>query len=205
MTPTKIDLLLNCKWIIPIIPENQTLTDCAIAIDNGKIIGLLPQAEAARRFSAGKVQDLDHHIVMPGLVNSHGHAAMSLLRGYADDLPLRSWLENHIWPAEAKFLSEEFVRDGTRLSIAEMIRSGTTCFADMYFFDEAIATEVRNSGVRSQISFTVLDFSTPYGKNADDYIHKGLALRDNCKDQPLIKIACAPHAPYSVSDRALGI
>ena len=205
MTPTKIDLLLNCKWIIPIVPENQTLTDCAIAIDNGKIIGLLPQAEAARRFSAGKVQDLDHHIVMPGLVNSHGHAAMSLLRGYADDLPLRSWLENHIWPAEAKFLSEEFVRDGTRLSIAEMIRSGTTCFADMYFFDEAIATEVRNSGVRSQISFTVLDFPTPYGKNADDYIHKGLALRDNCKDQPLIKIACAPHAPYSVSDRALGI
>ncbi|MBT4213685.1 MAG: TRZ/ATZ family hydrolase [Porticoccaceae bacterium] len=205
MTPTKIDLLLNCKWIIPIVPENQTLTDCAIAIDNGKIIGLLPQAEAARRFSAGKVQDLDHHIVMPGLVNSHGHAAMSLLRGYADDLPLRSWLENHIWPAEAKFLSEEFVRDGTRLSIAEMIRSGTTCFADMYFFDEAIATEVRNSGVRSQISFTVLDFPTPYGKNADDYIHRGLALRDNCKDQPLIKIACAPHAPYSVSDRALGI
>ena len=205
MTPTKIDLLLNCKWIIPIVPENQTLTDCAIAIDNGKIIGLLPQAEAARRFSAGKVQDLDHHIVMPGLVNSHGHAAMSLLRGYADDLPLRSWLENHIWPAEAKFLSEEFVRDGTRLSIAEMIRSGTTCFADMYFFDEAIATEVRNSGVRSQISFTVLDFPTPYGKNADDYIHKGLALRDNCKDQPLIKIACAPHAPYSVSDRALSI
>ena len=205
MTPTKIDLLLNCKWIIPIVPENQTLTDCAIAIDNGKIIGLLPQAEAARRFSAGKVQDLDHHIVMPGLVNSHGHAAMSLLRGYADDLPLRSWLENHIWPAEAKFLSEEFVQDGTRLSIAEMIRSGTTCFADMYFFDEAIATEVRNSGVRSQISFTVLDFPTPYGKNADDYIHKGLALRDNCKDQPLIKIACAPHAPYSVSDRALGI
>jgi len=205
MTPTKIDLLLNCKWIIPIVPENQTLTDCAIAIDNGKIIGLLPQAEAARRFSAGKVQDLDHHIVMPGLVNSHGHAAMSLLRGYADDLPLRSWLENHIWPAEAKFLSEEFVQDGTRLSIAEMIRSGTTCFADMYFFDEAIATEVRNSGVRSQISFTVLDFPTPYGKNADDYIHKGLALRDNCKDQPLIKIACAPHAPYSVSDRALSI
>ena len=205
MTLTKIDLLLNCKWIIPIVPENQTLTDCAIAIDNGKIIGLLPQAEAARKFSAGKVQDLDHHIVMPGLVNSHGHAAMSLLRGYADDLPLRSWLENHIWPAEAKFLSEEFVRDGTRLSIAEMIRSGTTCFADMYFFDEAIATEVRNSGVRSQISFTVLDFPTPYGKNADDYIHKGLALRDNCKDQPLIKIACAPHAPYSVSDRALGI
>ena len=205
MRPTKIDLLLNCKWIIPIVPENQTLTDCAIAIDNGKIIGLLPQAEAARRFSAVKVQDLDHHIVMPGLVNSHGHAAMSLLRGYADDLPLRSWLENHIWPAEAKFLSEEFVRDGTRLSIAEMIRSGTTCFADMYFFDEAIATEVRNSGVRSQISFTVLDFPTPYGKNADDYIHKGLALRDNCKDQPLIKIACAPHAPYSVSDRALSI
>ena len=205
MTLTKIDLLLNCKWIIPIVPENQTFTDCAIAIDNGRIVGLLPQAEAAQKFSAKKVENLDRHIIMPGLVNSHGHAAMSLLRGYADDLPLRSWLENHIWPAEAKFLSEEFVRDGTRLSIAEMIKSGTTCFADMYFFDEVIATEVRNTGVRSQIGFTVLDFPTPYGKDADDYIHKGLALRDNYKDQSLIKIACAPHAPYSISDRALSI
>ena len=205
MSPKKIDLLINCQWIIPIIPKDSILKDCAIAIDAGRIIGIFPQSEAKKKFIASKVEQLDNHIVMPGLVNSHGHAAMALLRGYADDLALKPWLEDHIWPAEAKFLSEEFVADGTQLAIAEMIKSGTTCFADMYFFHEAIAGQVRNAGIRSQIGFTVLDFATPYGKDAEDYIHKGLALRDTFKDQPLIKIACAPHAPYTVGDRTLGI
>ena len=205
MTPKKINLLINCQWIIPIIPKDSILKDCAIAIDAGRIIGIFPQSEAAKKFTADKVEQLDNHIVMPGLVNSHGHAAMTLLRGYADDLPLKPWLEDHIWPAEAQFLSEEFVADGTQLAIAEMIKSGTTCFADMYFFHNAIAGEVRTAGIRSQIGFTVMEFATPYGKDADDYIHKGLALRDTFKDQPLIKIACAPHAPYSVGDKTLGI
>lgn len=205
MTTKKIDLLINCQWIIPIIPKDSTLKDCAIAVDAGRIIGIFPQPEAAKKFIPQKVQNLDRHVVMPGLINSHGHAAMTLLRGYADDLPLKPWLEDHIWPAETQFLSEEFVADGTKLAIAEMIKSGTTCFADMYFFQEAIAKQVREVGLRSQIGFTVLDFATPYGKDADDYIHKGLALRDSLKDQPLIKIACAPHAPYTVSDRTLEI
>jgi 5-methylthioadenosine/S-adenosylhomocysteine deaminase len=130
---------------------------------------------------------------------------MTLLRGYADDLPLRPWLENHIWPAESAHVSEEFVRDGSKIAMAEMIASGTTCFADMYFFHQAIAEEVRSAGMRSQIGFTVLDFPTPYGKDADDYIHKGLSLHDKYSGQSLIKVACAPHAPYSVSDPAMQV
>ena len=203
MQATKIDLLIHCKWIIPIVPENQILENCSLAVDNGKIIGTYPRAEANRKFTASKVEFLDDHLVMPGLVNAHGHAAMSLLRCYADDLALRPWLEEHIWPAETRHVSEEFVTDGTRLAMAEMIASGTTCFADMYFFDEAIAEAVRDAGMRCQIGFTVLDFPTAYGKGADDYIHKGLQLNDKYSGHSLIKIACAPHAPYSVSDLAM--
>jgi len=174
-------------------------------VDGEKIIGIYPQAEAKKRFEAVKTETLDNHVLMPGLVNAHGHSAMSLLRGYADDLALRPWLEKHIWPAEASHVSEEFVGDGTRLAMAEMIASGTTCFADMYFFDEAIAEAVRDAGMRCQIGFTVLDFPTAYGKGADDYIHKGLRLNDKYSGHSLINVACAPHAPYSVSDSAMQI
>ena len=203
MTPIKIDLLIDCQWIIPIIPENQVLHNYALAIDKSRILGVFPQVEANKRFLAHTVEHLDQHILMPGLVNSHGHAAMSLLRGYADDLALEPWLKEHIWPAEKLFVTEQFVHDGTRLSIAEMIKTGTTCFADMYFYHDSIAEEARNAGIRSQIGFTVLDFPTHFGKDADDYIHKGLAFRDRWNDHPLIKVACAPHAPYTVSDETL--
>mgnify|MGYP000565883809 CR=1 FL=1 len=205
MQATKIDLLIHCRWIIPIVPENQILENCSLAVDGEKIIGIYPQAEAKKRFEAVKTETLDNHVLMPGLVNAHGHSAMSLLRGYADDLALRPWLEKHIWPAEARHVSEEFVDDGTRLAMAEMIASGTTCFADMYFFDEAIAEAVRDAGMRCQIGFTVLDFPTAYGKGADDYIHKGLRLNDKYSGHSLINVACAPHAPYSVSDSAMQI
>jgi 5-methylthioadenosine/S-adenosylhomocysteine deaminase len=205
MQAAKIDLLIHCRWIIPIVPENQILEHCSLAIDGEKIMGIYPQAEANKRFEAAKTEILDNHVVMPGLVNAHGHAAMSLLRGYADDLALRPWLEQHIWPAESRHVSEEFVADGTRLAIAEMIASGTTCFADMYFFDEAIAEAVRDTGMRCQIGFTVLDFASAYGKDANDYIHKGLRLNDKYSGHSLIKVACAPHAPYSVSDSAMQV
>jgi len=205
MQATEIDLLIHCRWIIPIVPENQILENCSLAVDGEKIIGIYPQAEAKKRFEAVKTEALDNHVLMPGLVNAHGHSAMSLLRGYGDDLALRPWLEKHIWPAEARHVSEEFVGDGTRLAMAEMIASGTTCFADMYFFDEAIAEAVRDAGMRCQIGFTVLDFPTAYGKGADDYIHKGLRLNDKYSGHSLINVACAPHAPYSVSDSAMQI
>ena len=203
MQPIKIDLLINRRWIIPVVPEDSVFENCALAIDQKSIVGIYPQAEAATRFAPTSVVALADHILMPGLVNGHGHAAMSLLRGFADDLPLEPWLEEHIWPAESRFLSEKFVRDGTALAIAEMIKTGATCFADMYFFAEDAAEQIRISGIRSQIGFTVFDFPTAGGKDADDYIHKGLQLRDLYKDNDLIKIACAPHAPYTVGDATL--
>ncbi len=200
MQPIKIDLLINSRWIIPVVPENRVFEHCALAIDKQKIVGIYPQAEAKTKFDPVSVVDLADHILMPGLVNAHGHAAMSLLRGYADDLPLQPWLEEHIWPVEARVLSAEFVADGTNLAMAEMIKTGTTCFADMYFFADAVAEQVQRSGMRSQIGFTVFDFPTAGGKDSDDYIHKGLKLRDTYKGDGLIKIACAPHAPYTVGD-----
>ena len=203
MQPIKIDLLINSRWIIPVVPENRVFENCALAIDQQKIIGIYPQAEAQSKFDPLSVVDLDDHILMPGLVNTHGHAAMSLLRGYADDLPLQPWLEEHIWPVEARVLSAEFVADGTNLAMAEMIKTGTTCFADMYFFADTVAEQVQRSGMRSQIGFTVFDFPTAGGKDPDDYIHKGLQLRDIYKGDGLIKIACAPHAPYTVGDETM--
>ena len=200
MQPIKIDLLINSRWIIPVVPENRVFEHCALAIDQQKIVGIYPQTEAKTKFDPVSVVDLADHILMPGLVNAHGHAAMSLLRGYADDLPLQPWLEEHIWPVEARVLSAEFVADGTNLAMAEMIKTGTTCFADMYFFADAVAEQVQRSGMRSQIGFTVFDFPTAGGKDSDDYIHKGLKLRDTYKGDGLIKIACAPHAPYTVGD-----
>jgi len=203
MQPIKIDLLINSRWIIPVVPENRVFENCALAIDQQKIVGIYPQAEAQIKFDAASVVDLDDHILMPGLVNAHGHAAMSLLRGYADDLPLQPWLEEHIWPVEARVLSAEFVADGTNLAMAEMIKTGTTCFADMYFFADTVAEQVQRSGMRSQIGFTVFDFPTAGGKDPDDYIHKGLQLRDTYKGDGLIKIACAPYAPYTVGDETM--
>ena len=203
MQPIKIDLLINSRWIIPVVPENRVFENCALAIDQQKIVGIYPQAEAKSKFDPASVVDLADHILMPGLVNAHGHAAMSLLRGYADDLPLQPWLEEHIWPVEARVLSAEFVADGTNLAMAEMIKTGTTCFADMYFFADTVAEQVQRSGMRSQIGFTVFDFPTAGGKDPDDYIHKGLQLRDTYKGDGLIKIACAPHAPYTVGDETM--
>jgi len=203
MQPIKIDLLINSRWIIPVVPENRVFENCALAIDQQKIVGIYPQAEAQTKFDALSVVDLADHILMPGLVNAHGHAAMSLLRGYADDLPLQPWLEEHIWPVEARVLSAEFVADGTNLAMAEMIKTGTTCFADMYFFADTVAEQVQRSGMRSQIGFTVFDFPTAGGKDPDDYIHRGLQLRDTYKGDGLIKIACAPHAPYTVGDETM--
>jgi 5-methylthioadenosine/S-adenosylhomocysteine deaminase len=203
MQPIKIDLLINSRWIIPVVPENRVFENCALAIDQQKIVGIYPQAEAKSKFDPASVVELADHILMPGLVNAHGHAAMSLLRGYADDLPLQPWLEEHIWPVEARVLSAEFVADGTNLAMAEMIKTGTTCFADMYFFADTAAEQVQRSGMRSQIGFTVFDFPTAGGKDPDDYIHKGLQLRDTYKGDGLIKIACAPHAPYTVGDATM--
>ena len=133
------ELLIHARWIIPVSPDGQVLEYHSLAVDEGRITAILPSSEARHSYEAQTTVDLGEHALIPGLVNAHTHAAMTLLRGIADDLPLMEWLQQHIWPAEQKWVSEQFVHDGTQLAIAEMLRSGTTCFNDMYFFPEVTA------------------------------------------------------------------
>jgi len=200
--PTKADTLIHAGWIVPVVPHGVVLENYSIALTNDRITALLPTAEAAA-IQAENVLELPGHALLPGLINCHGHAAMALLRGYADDQPLMPWLEEHIWPAEAAHVSEQFVGDGTELAIAEMIRSGTTTFSDMYFFPNVCAATAQRLGLRCQITFPVFDFPTAWGTDADDYIRKGLALRDDCKHSTLVTVVFGPHAPYTVCEASL--
>ncbi|MBP9714596.1 MAG: TRZ/ATZ family hydrolase [Sterolibacterium sp.] len=196
-----VDTLIEARWIVPVEPQHVTLEQHALAISAGRIVDILPQSEARRRYQARETVRLPQHLLLPGLVNLHTHAAMSLLRGYADDLPLMDWLQKHIWPAEARHVGAAFVRDGTLLAGAEMLRGGITCFNDMYFFPEAAAASVLRLGMRAALGMLAMDFPTAYAVDADDYLAKGLATRDALRDQPLLSFCMAPHAPYSVSDR----
>jgi 5-methylthioadenosine/S-adenosylhomocysteine deaminase len=195
-----VDLLIEARWIVPVDPTGVVLENHAVVVDNGRILAVLPQDEAASRFLAGSHKRLEQHVLIPGLVNLHTHAAMSLLRGLADDLPLMEWLQHHIWPAEAQHVSEQFVYDGTLLACAEMLRGGITCFNDMYFFPGAAADAALASGMRAAIGLITVDFPSSYATDSDDYLAKGLAIRDQRLEQPLLSFCLAPHAPYTVSD-----
>lgn len=201
--PESINLLINARWIVPVVPAGRVFEDCALAIDKGVIKALIPQEEAQKRYVPEQTLNLGNHLLIPGLVNAHGHAGMSLLRGYADDLPLKVWLDDHIWPAEGRWVSDQMVRDGTELAMAEMIKSGTTCFSDMYFFPEQAAQVAQQAHMRAQINFPILDFPSPWGQGPEDYISKGLALHDDFRASPLVRIGFGPHAPYTVSDEPL--
>jgi 5-methylthioadenosine/S-adenosylhomocysteine deaminase len=192
--------LLSARWVIPVEPKNTILEYHSVVVDNGKIKAILPTADARQQFPNAAETKLTDHVLIPGLVNLHTHAAMALMRGLADDTPLMTWLEKHIWPIESKFLSESYVHDGTELACAEMIRSGTTCFADMYFYQDVGATVVKNAGMRAALGGAVIDFPTPYAADADAYIARGLASRDMFAADPHLKLMLTPHAPYTVSD-----
>jgi len=199
----QVDLLLQARWLIPVEPESVTHENYSLVIDDGKIIDVLDNAEALQKYQPRAVEKLDRHVLIPGLINCHTHAAMSLLSGIADDLPLMDWLQNHIWPAEQKWVSEAFVRDGTDLAIAEMLRGGTTCFNDMYFFPDVVAQQAIAHGIRANVGLIVFDFPTVWAENADVYLSKGLALHETLRHERLISTSFAPHAPYTVSDEPL--
>lgn len=200
--PTTADSLLHPSWTVPVLPRGVILENHSIAIHEGRITAIAPREQMAG-VSAGHEHELPGQVVLPGLINCHGHAAMTLLRGYADDTPLMPWLEDHIWPAEGAHVSEEFVGDGVELAIAEMLRSGTTTFSDMYFFPNITAAAAQKLGMRCQITFPIFDFPTAWGQNADDYISKGLAVRDDFKHSELVSVIFGPHAPYTVSQENL--
>ncbi|PCJ28505.1 MAG: N-ethylammeline chlorohydrolase [SAR86 cluster bacterium] len=197
------DLLIHAKWIIPVAPQGAVLEDHCIAIRDKKIVAICPSDVGSETISAQQITRLGSHALIPGLVNAHGHAAMSLFRGIADDIPLEQWLEKKIWPLESKFVSESFVQQGTTLAIAEMIRSGTTCFADMYFYPDIVAKSVIEARLRAQLASPVLDFPTVWAQDADEYISKATNLHDDYRHSELVYTAFGPHAPYTVSDAPL--
>lgn len=197
-----IDSLIHARYILPVEPEG-VLENHSIAVHAGKILSLLPSSEAKIKYSAETTVDLQSHLLIPGLINSHTHAAMNLLRGYADDLPLHEWLNHKIWPAEARWLSEAFVEDGTLLAIAEMLRGGITAFNDMYLYPDVAARCAQQTGIRAGIGLVVLDFPTAWAKDADEYLHKGLTLADEIRHEALLHATLAPHAPYTVNEKML--
>ncbi len=198
-----VDTLIHARWIIPVEPKNTVYENYSIAIKDDKISRLLPTVDARKKYTATTVHELRQHALIPGLINAHTHAAMTLLRGLADDLPLMDWLNHHIWPAEQKFVSPAFVKDGTEIAVAEMIRGGITCFNDMYFFPDQTAEVCAHAGMRVVVGLILIDFPTAWAKDADTYLLKAEAVHDTYRHHPLVNTAFAPHAPYTVSDESL--
>ncbi len=202
-SPVKADLVIAARWVVPVEPAGAVLEDHAVAISAGRILDVVPRSEVERRFHGAATIDRPDHVLLPGLVNAHTHAAMSLLRGLSDDVPFGEWLERHIWPAENRWVGPEFVRDGTRLAMLEMIRSGTTCFSDMYYFPDVVADLAVEHHIRTAVGMIVIEQPTPWARTTDEYFSKGLAVHDQYRDHPLVLTTFAPHAPYTVSDPTL--
>jgi len=198
-----VDTLIFADWIVTVDDSNSVLLHHAIAVNDGQILDILPASDARQTYHSDNTHDLKGHALIPGLINAHTHAAMTLFRGLADDLHLMEWLQQHIWPAEAKWVNEEFVHDGTLHAAAEMLRSGTTCFNDMYFFPDVTARVIDSIGMRASVGLILLDFPTVWASNADEYISKGLEVHDHYRSNTRIYTCFAPHAPYTVSDEPL--
>lgn len=196
----KVDKIISATWIYTGEDQDKVLFDHSIVVSDQKIRDIQPTIKAHEMYEAELTYQLSDHILLPGLINVHTHSAMSLLKGYADDLQLETWLNDYIWPAESKFVSYDFVLDGSELAIAEMIKGGTTTFNDMYFFPEATAKSVENLGIRANIGLVVMEFPSNYANDPQEYLNKGFEFRDNWRDNKLISTSIAPHAPYSVSN-----
>lgn len=196
-------MLLLPRYVLPVRPARTVLHDQAVRLLDGRIDAVMPADEALSRFPDDERIDLPRHVLMPGLLNMHTHSPMTLLRGYADDLALDEWLRDHIWPAEQRWVSPEFVRDGMRLALAEMLSGGVTGFNEMYFFPEVMADTVAEVGMRASIGVPIIDVPTPWAEGIDDCLEKAASLMADWSTHELIDISLAPHAPYTVDDPGL--
>ena len=199
----RVDTIIDSRWIVPVEPYGVVLENHSLAIARGGIVALGAAADIAASYTAARRLELREHVLIPGLVNLHTHAAMTLMRGLADDIPLMEWLREHIWPVETQIVSHAFVRDGTLLACAEMLQGGITTFSDMYFYPDAAAEAAVSAGMRAAIGLIVIEMPSPYASDARDYLAKGLAMRDAFIEEPLLSFCMAPHAPYTVSDATL--
>lgn len=197
------DFIIEAGRILTVDAENTELVDHSVVVVKGLIHSILPHSQARERFPDAPRIDRRGHLLMPGLINTHTHLAMSLLRGFADDLPLKVWLEQHIWPVEARHMSREFVADGTGLALAESLLGGVTTVNDMYFFPDVVAEVCTQVGMRATIGLPILDFPTAWARSSDEYFDRGLAVHDQLRGHPLIRTLFAPHAPYTVSEAPL--
>ena len=197
------DQIIEARWVIPVEPDETIHEHYAIVIRDARISELMPINAGRERYPECSRVVLSEHALLPGLVNAHTHAAMNLLRGYADELALQEWLQEHIWPAESQHVDARFVHDGTSLAIAEMLRGGVTCFNDMYFFPDHAAAAASEAAIRACVGLIVIDFPTAWANDAEEYLHKAVAVHDRCRDEPLVSTAFAPHAPYTVSNGPL--
>lgn len=195
--------VLHPRYVLPVAPDNVVLENASLALEDGRIAAVGPRADIDARYPGADALHLDSHILMPGLVNAHGHLAMTLMRGLSESQPLDAWLQETIWPMEARCVDAEFVADGTALALAEMIASGTTCASDMYWFPEVAAETARAAGFRLQVAFPVAEFASAWARSADECIRKGLALRDRYRDEDLIQVVFGPHAAYTTGEEIL--
>ncbi|MDH3977302.1 MAG: TRZ/ATZ family hydrolase [Gammaproteobacteria bacterium] len=200
----KVDLVIQARWIVPVEPRGVVLEDHALAVRDGEIVAILPAADVPEACPGAEVLMRPNHLLIPGLINAHTHAAMTLFRGMADDMSLEKWLGEHIWPAENRWVSPDFVRDGTHLAIIEMIRSGVTCFQDMYFFPDVVAQAAVEHKIRAVTGMIVLEAPTAWAANPDEYLEKGIEVHDRYLGHQHIHTSFAPHAPYTVSDETFG-
>ena len=200
LVPESCDLLIEAGFVVPVEPHGVVLEDHAVAVRGGVIVAVLPRAQARERFAPAETVSRPDHVLIPGLVNAHTHNPMTLLRGIADDLPLMTWLNDHIWPVEAAVIGPEFVADGMAFAIAEMLRGGTTCANENYFFADVQAAVYKKHGFRALVGSVVIDFPTAWAKSDDEYFARAAELHDQWRDDPLVSTAFAPHAPYTVSD-----
>ncbi|TCJ17002.1 TRZ/ATZ family hydrolase [Parasulfuritortus cantonensis] len=200
---TVVDLRIDADWVIPVEPAGKVFAQHSVIVGEGRIQDILPSHEADVRYLFRERLRLPGHVLMPGLVNLHTHAAMTLLRGFADDLPLMTWLNDHIWPAEGRWMSHGFVMDGSRLACVEMLKGGVTCFNDMYFFPDATIEAALEAKMRVAAGIIVIDFPSAWAADPDGYLLKGMEVRDAYRHQPLVSFCLAPHAPYSCADKTL--
>ncbi|MFC5580889.1 TRZ/ATZ family hydrolase [Rhodanobacter terrae] len=202
MTAQTVDLMIEARWVVPVEPHAVVLENHAVVVQDDRIVALLPVADARVAYAPCERVALPEHVLIPGLINSHTHNPMTLLRGLADDLPLMVWLQQHIWPAEAKVIGPEFVRDGVELAVAEMLRGGTTCANENYFFPDVIGATYRRMGFRAVVGLPVIEFPTAWAKSQDEYFERAGEVHDSFLGDGLIGTAFAPHAPYTVSDES---
>jgi 5-methylthioadenosine/S-adenosylhomocysteine deaminase len=195
--------VIHARYIVPVRPAQVVLENHCVVVEGNRITGILTSDLARSRYIDADEVTLPQHVLLPGLINLHTHSSMTLLRGFADDLDLHVWLNKHIWPAENRFVSAEFVADGARLAVAEMLRAGTTCFNDMYFFPDVVAEVAVQAGIRASIGLIIIEMQTAWAKDVAEYLAKGLELLHARHNSPLVSFTFAPHAPYSVSDSTL--